>query len=93
MLFSRISHSYKTANWGQNEDVLKGRIFFGSFSLKSNFAAIGTVNLLIFLMLFLLPLFKNIRKKCVNERVQFCPDWLIDKIVLAAATAFVFLIQ
>jgi hypothetical protein len=29
----------------------------------------------------------------VTERVQFCPDFFIDKIVFATSTAFIFLIQ
>lgn len=93
MLISRMTHSYKTATLGLNADVLKGRMFFGSYSFNSNIVVIGVLNVVVFLILFFLPLFKNIRKQCVTERVHFCSDWLLDKIVLATATIFIFLIQ
>ena len=65
MILSWIGHTFKQVPLGVNTNVLKGRVFFGSFSFKSNIVAIGSINLIIFFVLVFLPVFKNIRKKCV----------------------------
>ncbi len=93
MIISWIGHTFKEWPLGVNPNILKGRVFFGSFSFTSNIVAIGCINLILFLTLVFLPIFKNIRKKCVDERVQFCPNWVIDKVQLAASIFFIFLIQ
>ena len=66
MLISKMTYGYKNANLSIKTDILKGRFFFGSFSFISNIAVIGVINLILFLTLFFLPLFKNLRKQCVT---------------------------
>jgi len=43
--------------------------------------------------MILIPVFKAIRKRINQERVNCLPDWVLDKILLAVNTAFLLIIQ
>jgi hypothetical protein len=55
---------------------------------------IGIVDILLYLLIIVIPLFKIIRKKCLNvDRAMFLPDWILDRIVIAINITFLVFIQ
>lgn len=68
-------------------------MYFRQFEFSFNFAAIGLANLIVFSLIIIITVFKNVRKKCSSERVRCFPDWILDKIVLGLSIGFFFLIQ
>ena len=50
-------------------------------------------NLIIVFLIIVIAVFKSLRKRCVTERVQFLPDWVLDKMNVVLCTSFIFLIQ
>ena len=94
MVFTKMTHASKKSIAGLSYPlVCKGRIYFVSFDLLANIEGVAITNLVVVVLIILFAVFKACRRRCVTERVQFLPDWVLDKINVALCTAFIFMIQ
>lgn len=90
----KIGQAYKPEdNVLSGDKLYKGQALLHTADYSRNAAIVGFVVLLVFALVFLLPLYQCIRRKLTADKYHCLPDWFLEKVSFVLYVVYLFTIQ